>query len=200
MSKGTADASTFIRKSYYRARREYIDDDILIWTENVRKPSIWDYKRNADKKGVTFDLSNEDWNILIKGDCKYCGRTPNKWFGIDRVIPSLGYVFDNVVSCCRDCNVDKLEGDVDAMNARNDRIADRVVDGNLIINECEKVLLHNGVNKTSKKVYAYGEVYESKSEASRALGKSDTYVCQCIKKGWHSGDIFEITNKFNMLK
>ena len=58
------------------------------------------------------------------------------------VVPSKGYVIDNVVSCCFDCNVDKLEDDVESMMARNKRIVDRVISGELVIPKCEKVILH----------------------------------------------------------
>jgi hypothetical protein len=79
------------------------------------------------------------------------------------------------------------------MMKRNERIAGRINAGILVIEDYEKVNLHRGSNKTSKKVCAYGKVYDSKSEASRALGKSICYVGQCIRDGRHSNDIFEIT-------
>ena len=141
-SKGAADPSTFIRKAYYRTHRKYIDDDTDIWFVNKQKPRFDMYKRSATKKEVSFDLTKEDFDVLIKGDCEYCKRSPTTWFGIDRVVPSVGYTTENVVSCCFDCNVDKLEDDGESMRARNERIADRVVSGDLVINKCEKVILH----------------------------------------------------------
>lgn len=144
MSKGAADPSTFIRKAFYRVRGEYYDVDTDIWFVNKQKPSMWNYKRNAEKKGVPFELTKEDWERLVKGSCEYCKRSPTTWFGVDRVVPSLGYVLGNVVSCCYDCNLDKLEDDVDTVCARNGRITARVDAGELIITECEKVILRRG--------------------------------------------------------
>ena len=138
MSKGVADPSTFIRKAYYRAREKYYDDDTNIWFVHKNKPNLSVYKTRAKKKGVSFDLTKEDWERLIDGDCMYCKRRPATWFGVDRVIPSRGYVFDNVVSCCFDCNLDKLDGDVESMIARNKRITDRIDAGELIITESGK--------------------------------------------------------------
>ena len=146
MSKGAADPSTFIRKAYYRARERYCDDDTDIWFTNKTKPSMYNYKRRAEKKGVPFDLTVGCFNILIKGDCRYCHRTPTTWFGIDRQIPSIGYVSGNVVSCCFDCNIDKLEDDVDTMVMRNERIAERVDTGVLTVGDCEKTILHKRHN------------------------------------------------------
>ena len=195
ISKGASDSATFVRKAYYRARGEYVDDDNEIWFVYNKKPSRCHYKIRAKRQGVPFELSNADFDVLIEGDCEYCKRSPDKWFGIDRKISSLGYVFGNVASCCFDCNVDKLEDDVDTMKERNERIAYRVHTGKLIIKECEKVVLHKGMCKTSKKVCAYGNVYSSKTKASRALGKYDKYVTNCITNGRYPDDIFEINDE-----
>lgn len=56
----------------------------------------------------------------------------------------------NAVSCCFDCNVDKLEDDVDTSRARNKRIADRVEAGKLIIPKCKKVILHKNHKNNTK--------------------------------------------------
>ncbi len=142
ISKGVADPATFIRKAYYRAREKYYDDDIDIWFVHKNKPTISGYKTRAKKQGVAFDLSEEVFDVLIIGNCKYCKRSPTTWFGIDRVIPSQGYVLENVVTCCWDCNVDKLDDGVNIMISRNERISGRVEAGYLVIQECEKMILH----------------------------------------------------------
>lgn len=194
-SKGSADSATFIRKAYYRARGEYVDDVTNIWCITKQKPRMDRYKKNAEKKGVIFELTKKVWETLIKGRCVYCKRTPTTWFGIDRAIPSLGYVIDNVFSCCFDCNVDKHVNEIDITTTRNELIAVRVDNGELVVRDCDKSILHKGINKTSNKVCAYGNVYDSKADASRALGKSDNYVTQCIIRGSHSNDIYEITEE-----
>lgn len=193
-SKGTADISTFIRKAYYRARRVYIDDNTDIWFKNKKKPYRCEYKKHANNKGVPFDLTEEDWKSLIKGNCEYCHRTPTTWFGIDRVIPEKGYVTDNVVTCCFDCNLDKHIDDVDTVTMRNELIACRVDAGELVINNCDQVIIHCGTNKKSKKVCVYGKIYENCAEASRELGKRNAYVGECIRRGTHPNDIFAVTD------
>ena len=195
-SKGAADSNTFIRKAYYRARREYVDDITDIWFVHKNKPRLNQYKLNAEKKGVAFNLTTDIWDILITGVCEYCHRSPTTWFGIDRVKPSLGYVNDNVVSCCFDCNIDTHVSDHDTMMIRNKKIADRVDIRELVIEECEQVFLHKGVNKTSKKVCVYGKVYTSKSDASRANEKGINYIGQCIRDKRYSDVVFEISDDF----
>lgn len=195
-SKGATDHATFIRKAYHRARGKYFDYINDIWFVHTNKPSLYIYRQSANKKGVPFDLSKEDFNVLINGICEYCKRNPTTWFGIDRVVPSLGYVSSNIVSCCFDCNVDKLEDDIRTMMKRNERVADRVDTGRLVVGDCDKVILHNGANKISYKVCVYGNVYESQRKASFALEKDVNYIFLCIKNGRYSNDIFEITDEF----
>ena len=195
-SKGSADSATFIRKAYYRARKRYYDDDDDVWFVHKNKPTWSGYKTRAKKKEVPFTLSKEDFGVLIKGECVYCHRSPDTWFGIDRRIPALGYVIENVVSCCCDCNTDKFEDDVMTMNKRNERIADRVDAGELIITECEKVILHRGNNNTSMEVCVYGNVYSSKTGASRVILKSNRYIGICIDNDINIDEIFEITGEF----
>jgi 5-methylcytosine-specific restriction endonuclease McrA len=188
ISKGSSDSATFVRKAYYRARREYIDDTTDIWFVYANKPSMWDYKRAADKKKVSFDLTKEDFDELIKRDCDYCRRPPDTWFGIDRVIPHDGYVLGNVVTCCFDCNLDKHVTDVDTMMERNGQIARRIDTKVLVIEDCLKTILRQGVHKNSKRMCAYGKVYASKREATRSLRKEESYGS--------IDEIFEITEDF----
>ena len=196
ISKGASDPYTFIRKAYYRVNEKYYDNDTNIWFTIKNKPIFTCYKRRANKNGVLFDLTEKDFDVLIKSACKYCRRPPDTWFGIDREIPSLGYVIGNVVPCCWDCNNDKSVDDVQTMKNRNEWIVKRVDDGKLVVNKCEKTILHHGVNNTSKKVCARGNMYSGYREASRALGMNNNYISVCIRAGTHSGDIFEITNEF----
>ena len=141
-SKGVTDLSSFVRKSYYRARGKYADDDNDFWFVNKNKPSIASYKYNAKKQGVPFDLTKEYFDAFTKGDCAYCKRSPTTWFGIDRIVPTIGYVIGNVVSCCYDCNLDKLDSCVENTRIRNERIAVRVDAGVLVINNRGKAVIH----------------------------------------------------------
>lgn len=150
ISKGVADSATFIRKAYYRARGYYRDDDTNIWFVHKKKPSRWDYNDRASKKRVPFELIKKQFEDLIVGECAYCHRNPTTWFGIDRVVPSLGYVNDNVVSCCWDCNNDKHKYNVETAIERNERIAQRVEDGDVVIENLPRVIIHNGTRKSSK--------------------------------------------------
>jgi hypothetical protein len=74
------------------------------------------YKFHAGKRDLPFVLSREEFKILTKGDCFYCGAAPSQWYhrghksgsyiynGIDRLINSEGYYLNNCVPCCGVCN------------------------------------------------------------------------------------------------
>ena len=63
------------------------------------------YKRNAALKQLAFELTKDEYMILVKTNCTYCGIMQDKGFnGIDRVVSTIGYVSGNCVSSCAMCN------------------------------------------------------------------------------------------------
>ena len=141
-SKGNGDRDSFIRKAFYRSQKEYYDDDVDIWTDNVRKPSYLDCRKKTMRQEVLFELTKDQWDTLVKGNCAYCLRSlpSEKYNGVDRVIPSDGYTLSNVVSCCDDCNVDKGVCLAETMRIRNDKISERMKSEEIVIVNCDKVL------------------------------------------------------------
>jgi hypothetical protein len=76
-------------------------------------------RKAAKEKG--FDITLEQFVEISSMDCHYCGIEPSptkghrQWSetiltnGLDRVDPSVGYLYSNVVPCCKDCNIAKLD-------------------------------------------------------------------------------------------
>lgn len=71
------------------------------------------YKRSALDRNVLFSLSIEDFLLLVKSDCFYCGSEPRTraprardffYNGIDRKDNAMGYQLENCVPCCGVCN------------------------------------------------------------------------------------------------
>lgn len=84
------------------------------------------YKGGAKKRKYSFELTVEQFKVLTKGTCHYCGQEPatirkphprNNRFvykptqltsytynGIDRMNNAVGYTVDNCVTCCSRCN------------------------------------------------------------------------------------------------
>lgn len=80
------------------------------------------YRRNAENRGLPFDLSIERFRQLTKSNCWYCNLPPSgkshpskkcrsnvayEYTGIDRVDNTIGYVEGNVAPCCKACNMAK---------------------------------------------------------------------------------------------
>ena len=80
-----------------------------------------DYKTGAVKRGYEFLLSKDDFRVITKQDCFYCGTKPEQtsgtkrcngsyvYNGIDRVDNNGGYVLNNCVACCSVCNYAKRD-------------------------------------------------------------------------------------------
>lgn len=78
---------------------------------------VYDYKTGAKKRNLIFELSHNEFKNLSNLECYYCGSMPlcvkkvNRhsitYNGIDRVDNKKGYTIDNVVTCCKICNVAK---------------------------------------------------------------------------------------------
>lgn len=79
--------------------------------------------RHVNKLGFSVSdmLYYDEWKALVVKPCVYCGREPFrerydtksdtivKVNGLDRIDSSKGYSLDNVVTCCRDCNIAKSD-------------------------------------------------------------------------------------------
>lgn len=75
--------------------------------------------QGAKNRGHVFQLSFDQFLILSKAPCCYCGTSHSKAIktkyeefvanGIDRIDNSLGYIEGNVVSCCKTCNYMKRD-------------------------------------------------------------------------------------------
>lgn len=78
------------------------------------------YKKNAKKRNIEFDLSYEQFISITSMNCDYCGRIPSTihynihwngnyiFNGIDRIDNKKGYIIYNVVPCCKYCNMAKM--------------------------------------------------------------------------------------------
>lgn len=72
-------------------------------------------KGNARSRGYDFNLDILDYAELIKdGICSYCGGMLDPaGGGLDRIDASLGYFAENLVTCCRKCNMAKNQMSVE---------------------------------------------------------------------------------------
>lgn len=64
------------------------------------------YKESARSKGYVFELNFDSFKLVYNQSCHYCGKERSK--GIDRIDSNGGYSMNNILPCCRTCNVMKM--------------------------------------------------------------------------------------------
>lgn len=87
--------------------------------QGMRNAILQRYKKSAQERGYDWAITNEEFDLLVKQNCFYCGAAPkggtgrqvrSQWAerfiynGIDRQQNDLGYTPINCVACCRICN------------------------------------------------------------------------------------------------
>lgn len=94
------------------------------------------YIKGAKARKLEFTLSFDKFCKLTQQCCHYCGIKPNNstktinphgatqimYNGIDRIDNTKGYILDNVVSCCSNCNYAKFDLSYDAFKIYLERL------------------------------------------------------------------------------
>lgn len=62
-----------------------------------------EYKRSAFRRGILFDISENEFRSYQGMSCNYCGEKLDR-IRLDRVDSGKGYTGENLVSCCKTCN------------------------------------------------------------------------------------------------
>lgn len=75
-----------------------------VWPTNASY-SYRAYVLRAEKKGIEFEFSVDQFNSFKEMPCSYCGATDK--IGIDRINPKEGYTVKNSQPCCFRCNIMK---------------------------------------------------------------------------------------------
>jgi hypothetical protein len=83
---------------------------------SLMRQLMYHYQQSAVRRTIPFSLTEVEFEILVQGDCFYCGQKPARKYrptrykecylsnGIDRVDNTLGYELANCVPCCKVCN------------------------------------------------------------------------------------------------
>lgn len=103
-------------------------------TDSPAFSKVWrNYRRHAERRNISWNLSREDLWEVIRRACVYCGafrpqvarkgRHVLAYTGCDRVDNARGYEVANVVACCATCNTMKLNHPTDVFLGHVRRIA-----------------------------------------------------------------------------
>jgi len=89
-------------------------------------------KSRAKKRGLDFDITLNEYEVLVSKKCFYCGQELGKYgIALDRVDNSKGYIFENVVPCCSICNVIKMDFSLETLLSHITLIYNRYKSGYL---------------------------------------------------------------------
>jgi len=102
-----------------KAKEKTIQDLEIIATKCIKGK----LRKRYSHKGLGCNISIEELHKLFKENCHYCNSEPNNCYhyknkynkydffynGLDRVDSNKGYTLDNVVPCCKICNIAKSD-------------------------------------------------------------------------------------------
>ncbi len=83
---------------------------------SLRNSVLRGYISSAKTRGLSWELTEQQFDLLTQSNCHYCGVPPLNikskkryvgtftYNGIDRKNNAIGYMETNVVPCCMDCN------------------------------------------------------------------------------------------------
>jgi len=93
-----------------RAKKWYSTNKDKVKERNQTIKSRWQAAKNvAKRRGIKWELSLKEYEMLQK-PCFYCNgyfHTVTVGCGLDRIDNLIGYTKNNVVSCCKVCNMVK---------------------------------------------------------------------------------------------
>lgn len=101
-------------------QREWVRDRSIKEDGVAAKTQIFNqYKGNAKQRNIPFMVTKEELLAIVFKDCYYCSmpastptcnaRIPLLYSGIDRIDNTKGYTLDNIVPCCKWCNIAKID-------------------------------------------------------------------------------------------
>ena len=137
------------------------------------------YSRCAGDKNLDFEISQEEFNKIVKEPCHYCNIIQERGFnGVDRLDSNIGYVLDNCVSCCKICNYMKCSLPVDVFLKRIEHILtyNGKIEGRYFPEEfCDT----DAASYTQYKTRAFNKslLFELTKDEYVELIKSNCYLC-----------------------
>jgi len=105
--KGCLDKNIFIQRvEHIVTYNKLVEGKLFPSSFKDYDTSFSKYKSSADRKGFVFKLSKCVFDILTNRNCYMCGKKTTKTHqnGLDRIDSSIGYIENNVYTCCGNCN------------------------------------------------------------------------------------------------
>ena len=111
MMKGTFNEFVFIKKVIHILYYNEIIKEGSLYPEvcrNTKRATFNNYKNRANDRGIHFELSKEEFDMIVSEKCYLCGKENSEIHknGIDRLnnAREIGYTLENSRPCCSECN------------------------------------------------------------------------------------------------
>lgn len=105
--KGSLDPETFIKRCQHISKHFGGNGslDKKVWSDSKSVP-YKEYLRRAMKKDFDFALTKDQFIKFLNDKCYYCDKENSETHknGIDRKNNEIGYIIENCVTCCGQCN------------------------------------------------------------------------------------------------
>ena len=105
--KGCLDKDIFIQRVEHIATyNKFVKGKLYPNAFKDYTPLYSAYMNSAEKRGIVFKIGKTVFSILTDASCYVCGKKTTKEHqnGLDRIDNSIGYLENNVYSCCGNCN------------------------------------------------------------------------------------------------
>ena len=108
------------------------------------------YLCGAKERGLVFNITKDKFKEITKQNCFYCGCVPSQisinlggdktkqkrycngeyiYNGVDRIDNTKGYIENNIVPCCKQCNTMKMNYSLDSFKDKIYKIYHRMFNG-----------------------------------------------------------------------
>jgi hypothetical protein len=108
MMKGTSGPNVFVHRAEHILTNQKIIEGQLYPDDfiDISGCSFTAYKIRAENKGLSFDITKEQFETYKINPCYLCGKKGSETHsnGIDRLDNTKGYTLENAKSCCWVCN------------------------------------------------------------------------------------------------
>lgn len=94
-------------KNWRKKNRKKFNQISAIWQrKNWLKTAYYHLHRDAKRRGINFKLQFSTFSTLRVKACFYCQKVAAKSYGggLDRIDNEKGYIENNVLPCCGNCN------------------------------------------------------------------------------------------------
>ena len=88
----------------YKKSFSYINPQLLFFKSKINTSYV-SYKKSCTKRNIKLNISETEYTNILTYPCNYCGCFNQGANGIDRIYSELHYEIDNIVPCCKTCNL-----------------------------------------------------------------------------------------------